>query len=101
MCASASYQEFGQHKLKLRLEMLKKYCVTAGVLLAKMTPFRSCLVIVNTALAIAILGEVRVRGGVTTYAIVRPFLPCLHTPCCPLVVFCCTDRRSPGSWHES
>ncbi|KAL3131921.1 Na+/Pi symporter [Trebouxia sp. C0009 RCD-2024] len=44
----------------------------AGVLLAKMTPFRSCLVILNAALALVILGELQLKGGVLTYAIVRP-----------------------------
>ena len=35
-----------------------------------MTPFRSCIVILNTALAVAILGELQLKGGVTTYAVV-------------------------------
>lgn len=35
-----------------------------------MTPFRSCLVVLNMALAIAILGEVEIKGGVLTYAVV-------------------------------
>ena len=35
-----------------------------------MTPFRSCLVLLNTALALAVLGELQLKGGVLTYGIV-------------------------------
>ena len=47
-----------------------KICMNAGVLLAKMTPFRSCSVVLTTALTICVLGELQIKGGVLTYAVV-------------------------------
>lgn len=61
------------------LGVVRKPCVNVGVLLAKMTPFRSCSVILNTALAICVLGEVQLKGGILTYAVVSASLspfPC-------------------------
>ncbi len=44
--------------------------VVAGVCLAKMTPFRSYIVVASVAGAVAILGTFQMKGGVITYVIV-------------------------------
>ncbi len=45
----------------------------AGVQLAKMTPFRSAVVMMFSALSIAILALLKLKGGVITYVIVSPY----------------------------
>ena len=49
--------------------------LTAGVQLAKMTPFRSNTVMGFTVQIVAILGTLRLTGAVTTYCLVRFSLP--------------------------
>lgn len=44
----------------------------AGVQLAKMTPFRSAVVMAYTALSVSILALLQFKGGVITYVIVSP-----------------------------
>lgn len=44
--------------------------VCAGVQLAKMTPFRSAVVMAYTAVSITILSLLQLKGGVITYVIV-------------------------------
>ena len=48
----------------------------AAVQLAKMTPCRSAIVMLYTALSISVLAILQLKGGVITYAIVSHF----HTP---------------------
>ncbi len=54
--------------------------VCAGVQLAKMTPFRSAVVMAYTAVSITILSLLQLKGGVITYVIVSLRYPAQHTP---------------------
>ncbi len=49
---------------------IKWFTFVAGVCLAKMTPFRSYIVVASVAGAVAILGTFQMKGGVITYVIV-------------------------------
>ena len=54
--------------------------VCAGVQLAKMTPFRSAVVMAYTAVSITILSLLQLKGGVITYVIVSMRNPACCTP---------------------
>ena len=54
--------------------------VCAGVQLAKMTPFRSAVVMAYTAVSITILSLLQLKGGVITYVIVSMRDSAQHTP---------------------